>query len=54
MLDLVLGGGFTGYSFTLRSVAHGSWIGEGKYFADFGVEPTPPALPIRLAARSCS
>ena len=54
MLDLVLGGGYTGYSFTLRSLPQGSWTGQGKYFADFGVEPAPGDLPIRLTPRSCS
>lgn len=53
-LDLVLGGGFTGYSFTLRAAGQGSWTGKGAYFADFGVEPMPAALPIRLTPRSCS
>jgi len=53
-LELVLGGGYTGYSFSLRSVAQRSWVGEGKYFADFGVEPTPGRLPVRLTPRSCS
>lgn len=53
-LDLVLGGGYTGYSFTLRSAEPGSWIGQGEYFADFGPEPTPPALPVRLTSRSCT
>jgi hypothetical protein len=53
MLDLVLGGGFTGYSFTLRSAGQGSWTGEGAYFADFGVEPKPDPLPLRLAPRHC-
>jgi hypothetical protein len=53
-LDLVLGGGYTGYSFSLRSVAQRSWVGEGTYFADFGVEPTPGRLPVGLTPRSCS
>ena len=53
-LDLVLGGGFTGYSFNLRSPAPGSWLGQGTYFADFGPEPAPPALPVRLTSRSCT
>ncbi len=51
-LELVLGGGYTGYSFSLRQ--HGrDWIGEGKYFADFGIEPEPARLPVRLTPRSC-
>jgi hypothetical protein len=53
-LELVLGGGYTGYSFSLRSVAQRSWVGEGEYCADFGVEPTPSRLPVRLTPRSCS
>jgi hypothetical protein len=53
-LDLVLGGGYTGYSFSLRSAGRGSWTGEGAYFADFGVEPKPAPLPVRLTRRSCS
>jgi hypothetical protein len=53
-LELVLGGGYTGYSFSLRSVAQRGWVGEGEYFADFGVEPTPARLPVRLTPRSCS
>ena len=52
-LQLVLGGGFTGYSFSLRSAGEGSWSGEGAYFADFGIEPEPAPLPIRLTPRSC-
>jgi hypothetical protein len=53
-LDLVLGGGYTGYSFTLRSAGRGTWTGNGEYFADMGLEPTPGPLPLRLTARSCS
>jgi hypothetical protein len=53
-LELVLGGGFTGYSFSLRSAGQGSWVGKGVYFADFGLEPAPEPLPIRLTSRSCS
>jgi len=52
-LQLVLGGGYTGYSFSLRPAGQGSWSGEGAYFADFGVEPQPAPLPVRLTARSC-
>jgi hypothetical protein len=52
-LDLVLGGGYTGYSFALRSAGPGSWTGKGAYFADFGVEPKPAPLPVRLTHRSC-
>ncbi len=53
-LELVLGGGFTGYSFSLRSAGQRSWVGEGTYFADFGVEPAPGPLPIRLTPHGCS
>jgi hypothetical protein len=52
-LELVLGGGYTGYSFSLRSAGRGRWSGKGKYFADIGVEPTPGPLPVRLTRRSC-
>lgn len=52
-LQLVLGGGYTGYSFALRSLGNGVWAGQGIYFADFGVEPTPGPLALRLAPRSC-
>jgi hypothetical protein len=52
-LQLVLGGGYTGYSFSLRSAGQGRWAGKGTYFADFGVEPKPAPLPVRLTARSC-
>jgi hypothetical protein len=51
-LDLVLGGGFTGYTFTLT--ARGAdWVGQGSYCADFGVEPAPGPLPARLTPTSC-
>jgi hypothetical protein len=53
-IELVLGGGYTGYSFSLRSTTPGSWAGDGKYFADFGVLPEPGPLPLRLTRRSCS
>ena len=52
-LDLVLGGGYTGYSFSLQPVGQGSWEGRGSYFADFGVEPAPEPLQLRLVPRSC-
>jgi hypothetical protein len=52
-LDLVLGGGYTGYSFTLRSAGGGGWTGKGTYFADFGVEPVPEPLPLQLVPHSC-
>ncbi len=52
-LDLVLGGGYTGYSFSLRPAGQGSWTGMGAYCADFGVEPAPEPLPLRLTPRSC-
>jgi hypothetical protein len=51
-LELVLGGGFTGYMFSLtRSGA--AWVGQGTYFADFGVEPVPEKLALRLTRQSC-
>jgi hypothetical protein len=52
-LDLVLGGGYTGYGFTLRSAGGGGWTGKGAYFADFGIEPAPEPLPLQLVPRSC-
>ncbi len=52
-LDLSLGGGYTGYNFTLRSAGQGSWTGKGVYFADMGLEPKPGLLPLRLTPRSC-
>ena len=52
-LQLVLGGGYTGYSFSLRSAGQGRWAGKGAYFADIGVEPKPAPLPVRLTPRSC-
>ena len=52
-LQLVLSGGYTGYSFSLRRAGQGSWSGRGAYFADFGVEPKPAPLPLRLTPRSC-
>jgi hypothetical protein len=51
-IQLVLGGGFTGYSFSLRQEQDG-WRGTGNYFADFGVEPQPGPLPLELSPRSC-
>lgn len=51
-LELVLGGGYTGYTFTLRAQG-ADWIGEGMYYADFGVLPAPPALPARLTRTTC-
>jgi hypothetical protein len=52
-LEVVLGGGYTGYSFLLRPAEQGSWSGEGTYCADFGVLPEPGPLPVRLVPRSC-
>jgi hypothetical protein len=52
-IQLVLGGGYTGYSFSLRPARQGGWSGRGEYFADFGVEPKPAPLPVRLTPRSC-
>lgn len=51
-LDLVLGGGYTGYTFALKAEGSG-WVGKGTYFADFGIEPTPPSLPARLTPQTC-
>lgn len=53
-LLLVLGGGYTGYGFSLRPAGQGSWSGTGAYFADMGLEPTPGPLPMRLRPRSCT
>jgi hypothetical protein len=53
LIELGLGGGFTGYVFTLRQVIEGGWIGDGVYFADFGVEPAPPRLGLTLEPRNC-
>ena len=52
-LDLSLGGGYTGYNFTLRSAGPGTWEGKGEYFADMGLEPRPGPLPVRLTSRNC-
>lgn len=52
-LEVVLGGGYTGYSFLLRPAKQGGWFGEGAYFADFGVLPEPGPLPVRLVPLSC-
>ena len=52
-LELVLGGGYTGYSFSLERQGSG-WAGNGIYFADFGLEPAPLPLPLRLMPQSCS
>jgi len=52
-LDLVLGGGYTGYSFSLQSAGGGRWAGRGSYFADIGVDPMPPPLPLRLSPLRC-
>ena len=51
-IQLVLGGGYTGYSFSLRH-QQGRWRGTGTYFADFGVEPMPAPVPLELSPRSC-
>lgn len=51
-LELVLGGGYTGYAFSLQRT-EGGWSGVGTYFADFGVEPTPPPLPLDLIPQAC-
>jgi hypothetical protein len=52
-LELVLGGGYTGYSFSLTSQSNGSWAGQGTYWADMGLEPAPGPLPLRLIRRAC-
>jgi hypothetical protein len=53
-LELVLGGGFTGYTFSLRPAGDGGWEGIGEYCSDMGVLPEPERLPLRLVRRSCS
>jgi hypothetical protein len=53
-IQLVLGGGFTGYGFKLKSAAGGAWVGQGAYFADFGLEPAPGPLPLRLTPSRCA
>jgi hypothetical protein len=50
---LVLGGGYTGYTFDLTSLGQGGWAGRGTYFADFGTEPAPVPLSIHLVPRGC-
>ena len=52
-LELVLGGGYTGYTFSLEAAPDGAWVGEGAYCADFGLEPAPPPLPLRLTPVAC-
>jgi hypothetical protein len=52
LIELVLGGGYTGYSFQLKP-AGDDWVGQGTYFADFGLEPTPGSLPLRLRPQRC-
>ena len=52
-LELVLGGGYTGYTFSLQATPEGAWVGEGTYCADFGLEPAPPPLPLRLTPAAC-
>jgi hypothetical protein len=53
-IELVLGGGYTGYRFSLRSDGGSDWVGEGIYFADFGLEPPPGPLPLRLTPSRCA
>ena len=53
VVELVLGGGYTGYTFSLRPAGDGSWEGVGKYCSDMGVLPEPGPLPLRLVPRSC-
>jgi hypothetical protein len=52
-LELVLGGGFTGYTFDLMQTPEGDWEGEGIYCSDMGVLPAPAPLPVRLTPSSC-
>jgi hypothetical protein len=52
-LDLVLGGGYTGYSFSLQSAGQGVWTGTGSYFADIRLDPNPRPLPLRLTQLPC-
>lgn len=52
-IDLVLGGGYTGYHFELKSAVGGDWVGLGTYFADFGRDPAPAQLPVRLKPSPC-
>jgi hypothetical protein len=53
-IELVLGGGYTGYGFKLKSTGNGGgWDGHGTYFADFGLEPAPGPLPLRLTPSRC-
>ncbi len=51
-IELVLGGGYTGYTFSLQPAPDG-WAGQGTYFADFGVEPKPSPLSLRLISDAC-
>jgi hypothetical protein len=53
VMELVLGGGYTGYNFELKSAGGGDWVGLGTYFADFGLDPAPPALSARLRPSAC-
>jgi hypothetical protein len=53
VIELVLGGGYTGYKFALTSAPGGGWTGTGTYFADFGLDPAPAPLPLRLSATAC-
>ena len=52
-LKLVLGGGYTGYSFSLTRESDAAWTGQGTYWADMGLEPAPGPLAIRLTRRAC-
>jgi len=52
-IQLVLGGGYTGYSFSLRRAGTGAWVGHGEYFADLGLEPAPGPLPLKLTSAGC-
>lgn len=51
-IELVLGGGYTGYTFSLTR-AGAAWVGQGKYCADVGLEPQPDELTLRLTRQNC-
>ena len=51
-IELVLGGGYTGYTFSLAR-AGDAWVGQGKYCADFGLEPAPKEVALRLTPQDC-
>ena len=51
-IELVLGGGYTGYTFSLER-AGDAWVGQGKYCSDMGLEPPPDELAVRLTRQNC-